>query len=56
VSGLLLRPGFISSCGSGITACHNLLVAEHLGLGAGRLYVGSWTEYAADLARPVELG
>lgn len=49
-------PGFISSCGSGVTACHNLLVAEHLGLGPGRLYPGSWSQYAADPERPVALG
>jgi len=50
------EPGFISSCGSGVTACHNLLVAEQLGLGPGRLYVGSWSQYAADPGRPAELG
>jgi thiosulfate/3-mercaptopyruvate sulfurtransferase len=44
----------VSYCGSGITACHNLLVAEHLGLGLGRLYVGSWSQYSQDPTRPVE--
>lgn len=38
----------VSYCGSGITACHNLLVLEHAGLGRGRLYPGGWSEYAAD--------
>jgi thiosulfate/3-mercaptopyruvate sulfurtransferase len=42
-------------CGSGVTACHDLLVMEHLGLGSGRLYVGSWSQYAADPERPVSL-
>ncbi len=46
----------VSSCGSGVTACHTLLVMEHLGLPAGRLYVGSWSQWAADPDRPVELG
>ena len=45
----------ISSCGSGVTACHTLLVMEHVGLGGGRLYPGSWSQYAADPSRPVEL-
>lgn len=48
-------PGWVSSCGSGITACHTLLVAEHLGLPPGRLYPGSWSQWAAT-DRPAELG
>jgi thiosulfate/3-mercaptopyruvate sulfurtransferase len=44
----------ISYCGSGVTACHNLLVIEHAGLGTGRLYPGSWSQWAHDTARPVE--
>ncbi len=46
----------VSYCGSGVTACHNLLVLEHCGLGQGRLYPGSWSEYSAILDRPVETG
>ncbi len=46
----------IASCGSGVTACHDLLVLEHLGLPAGRLFPGSWSQWAADLARRVALG
>jgi thiosulfate/3-mercaptopyruvate sulfurtransferase len=46
---------WVSSCGSGVTACQNLLVAEHLGLAPGRLYVGSWSQWAAS-DRPAELG
>lgn len=45
----------ISYCGSGVTACHNLLVAEHAGLGTGRLFPGSWSQYA-HTGRPAETG
>jgi thiosulfate/3-mercaptopyruvate sulfurtransferase len=45
----------VSYCGSGITACHALLTLEHAGLGQGRLYAGSWSEYGAT-DRPAELG
>jgi thiosulfate/3-mercaptopyruvate sulfurtransferase len=37
----------VSYCGSGVTACHNLLALELAGFGAGRLYPGSWSQYAA---------
>ena len=43
-------------CGSGVTACHNLLALEHAGLTGARLYAGSWSEWSADPARPVERG
>ena len=46
---------WVSYCGSGVTACLNLLVAEHLGLPAGRLYAGSYSQWAAT-DRPVETG
>lgn len=36
----------ISYCGSGITACHNLIALEYAGLGKGRLYPGSWSQYS----------
>lgn len=45
----------VSSCGSGVTACHTLLVAENVGLGTGRLYAGSWSQWASDPSRPREL-
>jgi thiosulfate/3-mercaptopyruvate sulfurtransferase len=34
-------------CGSGVTACHNLLALTHAGLGNGRLYAGSWSDWIA---------
>jgi thiosulfate/3-mercaptopyruvate sulfurtransferase len=46
----------VASCGSGVTACHDLLVMEHLGLPAGRLFPGSWSQWAGDLARRVAVG
>jgi thiosulfate/3-mercaptopyruvate sulfurtransferase len=46
----------VSSCGSGVTACHNLLVMEHAGVGRGRLYPGSWSQWANDADRPVATG
>jgi thiosulfate/3-mercaptopyruvate sulfurtransferase len=46
----------IHSCGSGVTACHNLLAMEHAGLGGSLLYPGSWSEWSADPARPIARG
>ena len=43
-------------CGSGVTACHNLLAMEHAGLPGARLYAGSWSEWSSDPKRPVETG
>jgi len=45
----------VSYCGSGVTACHNLLTMEYAGLGVGRLYPGSWSEYS-HTARPAATG
>jgi thiosulfate/3-mercaptopyruvate sulfurtransferase len=51
------QPGeVIHSCGSGVTACHNLLAMEHAGLSGSLLYPGSWSEWSADPARPIALG
>lgn len=41
-------------CGSGVTACHTLLALERAGLGGASLYVGSWSEWCRDPARPRE--
>ncbi|MGZ8261299.1 MAG: sulfurtransferase, partial [Caldimonas sp.] len=46
----------IHSCGSGVTACHNLLAMEHAGLGGSTLYPGSWSEWSADPERPIARG
>jgi thiosulfate/3-mercaptopyruvate sulfurtransferase len=43
-------------CGSGVTACHNLLAMEHAGIRGARLYPGSWSEWSSDPQRPVETG
>jgi thiosulfate/3-mercaptopyruvate sulfurtransferase len=40
-------------CGSGVTACHNLLAMEIAGLTGSRLYPGSWSEWVSDRSRPV---
>jgi thiosulfate/3-mercaptopyruvate sulfurtransferase len=60
-----LRAGFapllgagevVHQCGSGVTACHNLLAMEVAGLPAGALYAGSWSEWCRDGRRPVARG
>ena len=49
------KPGtIIHSCGSGVSACHNLLAMEAAGLSGSRLHVGSWSEWCSDPKRPVE--
>jgi thiosulfate/3-mercaptopyruvate sulfurtransferase len=46
----------VLSCGSGVTACHNLLAMEAAGLRGARIYPPSWSGWIADPARPVETG
>jgi thiosulfate/3-mercaptopyruvate sulfurtransferase len=46
----------IMQCGSGVTACHNLLALEVAGLPGAALYPGSWSEWVGDPARPVAKG
>jgi thiosulfate/3-mercaptopyruvate sulfurtransferase len=46
----------IMQCGSGVTACHNLLALEVAGLPGAALYPGSWSEWCADASRPVASG
>ena len=46
----------VMQCGSGVTACHNLLAMEVAGLPGAALYGGSWSEWCADPARPVATG
>ena len=46
----------VHQCGSGVTACHNLLAMEVAGLAGSRLYPGSWSEWCSDPQRPVATG
>ncbi|MFM2058172.1 MAG: hypothetical protein RLY71_2557 [Pseudomonadota bacterium] len=46
----------VQQCGSGVTACHNLLAMEAAGLSGAALYPGSWSEWCSDPARPVARG
>ncbi len=51
------EPGnVIAMCGSGVTACHNLLALELAGLNGAKLYAGSWSEWIRDPKRPVARG
>jgi thiosulfate/3-mercaptopyruvate sulfurtransferase len=46
----------VQQCGSGVTACHNLLAMEIAGLNGSKLYPGSWSEWCVDPARPIATG
>ncbi len=46
----------VHQCGSGVTACHNVLAMAVAGLPGSRLYPGSWSEWSSDSARPVARG
>jgi thiosulfate/3-mercaptopyruvate sulfurtransferase len=46
----------VMTCGSGATACHNILALELAGLGPAPLYAGSWSEWCGDPKRPVAKG
>lgn len=46
----------VMQCGSGVTACHNLLSLEIAGMRGATLYPGSWSEWSADSTRPVAVG
>lgn len=51
------RPnGIVVSCGSGVSAAHDILAMRHAGLDDARLYVGSWSEWTLDPQRPVATG
>ncbi len=45
----------VAYCGSGVSACHDLLAMEHAGLGRGRLFVGSWSQWSHS-DRPAAVG
>jgi thiosulfate/3-mercaptopyruvate sulfurtransferase len=46
----------VMMCGSGVTACHNLLAMEVAGMPGAKLYAGSWSEWIRDPSRPVATG
>lgn len=46
----------VHMCGSGVTACHNMLAMEHAGLAGSRLYPPSWSGWVSDPSRPVATG
>jgi thiosulfate/3-mercaptopyruvate sulfurtransferase len=46
----------VSHCGSGVTACHNLLALSIANLTGGRLYPGSWSDWSSDESRPIQTG
>jgi thiosulfate/3-mercaptopyruvate sulfurtransferase len=46
----------VHQCGSGVSACHNLLAMDFAGLEGSRLYAGSWSEWCSDSSRPVARG
>lgn len=52
----LRKPATIHSCGSGVTASHNMLAMEIAGLKDSKLYVGSWSEWIRSPHRPVATG
>ena len=54
--GKLPPDAVVHSCGSGVSACHNLLAMEIAGLSGSRLYPGSWSEWCSDPSRPTEKG
>ena len=56
VTGSRPAAGLVSSCGSGVTACHNLLALEVAGLGGAALYPGSWSEWSSWPGAPIETG
>ena len=45
----------VASCGSGVTACHDLVALELIGVRA-KLYVGSWSDWISDAGRPIATG
>jgi thiosulfate/3-mercaptopyruvate sulfurtransferase len=46
----------VHMCGSGVTACHNVLAMEHAGLSGSRLYAPSWSGWVSDPSRPIAVG
>jgi thiosulfate/3-mercaptopyruvate sulfurtransferase len=46
----------VMQCGSGVTACHNLLALQVAGLAGARIYPGSWSEWCAQPGAPIATG
>ncbi|MGL4767673.1 MAG: sulfurtransferase [Formosimonas sp.] len=53
---LMTHAQVVNQCGSGVTACHNILAQHIAGFAHGALYAGSWSEWCSDPARPVAIG
>ncbi|MEN9559026.1 MAG: hypothetical protein RLZZ502_237 [Pseudomonadota bacterium] len=55
---LMQRPleQVVNQCGSGVSACANMLALEIAGLPGSKLYAGSWSEWSQDLGRPIAVG
>ena len=56
VLGSMAPAQVVHMCGSGVTACHNLLAMEYAGLPGSRLYAPSWSGWVSDASRPVATG
>ncbi len=56
VRGDVAAQDVVHMCGSGVTACHNLLAMEHAGLHGSRLYAPSWSGWVSDPSRDVATG
>jgi thiosulfate/3-mercaptopyruvate sulfurtransferase len=56
ITGAGAAHGVAHYCGSGVTACHNLLAMAHAGMTGTALYPGSWSEWCADPSRPMNRG
>jgi thiosulfate/3-mercaptopyruvate sulfurtransferase len=56
VAGAHTADEVVHMCGSGVTACHNLLAMEYAGLCGSRLYAPSWSGWVSDRSRGVALG
>ena len=54
--GVSAETSVVAYCGSGVTACHELLALEHAGFAPGRLYAGSWSQWSNDSSRSVSTG
>jgi thiosulfate/3-mercaptopyruvate sulfurtransferase len=56
VIGTVAPATIVNTCGSGVSACHNLLAMELAGITGTQLYPGSWSEWCSDPARPIARG